>query len=426
MVTLNVKEERRSQLLNEIERRHYTGKQGAEILRLSLRHFRRVLAGYRQEGAAALAHGNRGRRPAHALDDGVKERVLTLAKVKYAGFNTQHLTEELAELEGISLSRSTVRRILFGAGINSPRKRRAPKHRSRRERYAREGLLLQIDASHHDWLEGRGARMALIGAIDDATGKVIDAFFQDTEDSEGYFHLVRNITAKHGLPHALYHDGHSVFEPTMGEEPTIEEQLAGKRRHDTQFGRLLDELGVTSIRCRSPQARGRIVRLWGSFHDRLVSELRLAGASTMESANEVLRAYLPKHNRKFAVPARDPEPAFRRAPADASSFFCFKYDRCVGHDNVVRIGPHRLQVLPTDGKHSFTRNRVQVRLAFDGTLSIFFQGHKLNTTPATPEAPLMRKVTPVTPPQNQPIKVYARPAPDHPWRGNFRVHLDKG
>jgi hypothetical protein len=268
--------------------------------------------------------------------------------------------------------------------------------------------------------------MALIGAIDDATGKVIDAFFWEKEDSEGYFHLLKHILATHGLPHALYHDGHAVFEPTLGEEPTIEEQLAGKQRHYTQFGRLLDELGIVSIRSRSPQARGRIERLWGTFQDRLVSELRLARASTMQSANDVLRAYLPKHNRKFAVPAREPGSAFRSVPPNAASCFCFKYTRCVGNDNVIPIGPYRLQVLPTNGRHSFAHNRVEVRQAFDGTLSVFFQGQKLNTTPASPEAPLMRKVTPVTRHQNQPPRVYAKPALDHPWRGKSRVHIDRG
>jgi len=424
MVTLSLKEERRLQLLNEIERRHITGKQGSAILGISLRHFRRLLAAYRQEGAAALAHGNRGRRPAHALDEGIKARVLTMAKTKYVGFNTQHFTEQLAEREKISLSRSTVRRILLQAGIKSPRKRHAPRHRSRRERYPREGMLLQIDASHHDWLEGRGPKMALIGAIDDATGKVIDTFFREQEDSEGYFHLLRHIMATSGLPHAVYHDGHTIFEPPHGEEPSIEEQLGGKKHH-TQFGRLLDELGITSIRSRSPQARGRVERLWGTFQDRLVSELRLASASTIEEANEVLRAYLPNHNHKFAVPAQQPGSAFRSVPAHADDCFCFKYNRTVGLDNVIRIGPHRLQVLPGNGKSSFARARIEVRQAFDGSLSVFYQGSRLNVRPAIPEAAMIRK-PPLTPPASTKPRVYARPAPDHPWRGKFRQFVDKG
>ncbi len=424
MVMLSLKEERRLQLMNEIERRHITGKQGSAILEISLRHFRRLLAAYRQKGAAALAHGNRGHRPAHALDEQVKERVLTLARTKYVGFNTQHLTEFLAERERINLSRSTVRRILLSGGMNSPRKRRAPRHRSRRERFAQEGMLLQVDASHHDWLEGRGVGMALIGAIDDATGKVVDAFFREQEDSEGYFQLLKHIMTTSGLPHALYHDGHSIFEPPQGEEPSIEEQLAGKKHH-TQFGRLLDELGITSIRSRSPQARGRVERLWGTLQDRLVSEMRLAAASTMKEANQVLRAYLPKHNRKFAVPAREPGSAFRSVPPHADHHFCFKYNRKVGLDNVIRIGPHRLQVLPGNSNRSFARTRIEVRQAFDGSLSVFYQAHKLETRLAIPEAPLMRKVTPVTPPQSPPTRAYAKPAPDHPWRGKFRQFVDK-
>jgi hypothetical protein len=352
----------------------------------------------------------------------LKERVESLAKSKYAGFNTQHLTEMLSEREQIALSRSTVRRILLDAGIKSPRKRRAPRHRSRRERFAREGMLLQIDASHHDWLQGRGPKMALIGAIDDATGKVIDAFFREQEDSVGYFHLLRNIMTTHGLPYALYHDGHTIFEPPYGEEPTLQEQLAGQR-HYTQFGRLLNELGITSIRSRSPQARGRVERLWGTFQDRLVSELRLAGAGTIEEANKVLQDYLPQHNRKFVVPARQPGSAFRNSPANAESLFCFKYNRTVGLDNVVRIGPHRLQVLPANGKSSFARLRVEVHQAFDGSLSVFCQQRKLMVRESVPEAPSMRSTA--SPPTST-TRAYAKPAPDHPWHGKFRQFVDKG
>lgn len=424
MVILNVKEERRLQVLNEIDRRHITAKQGAAILEISLRQVRRLLAAYKLEGAAALSHGNRGRKVAHALDEGLKARVLELARSKYAGFNTQHFTEALAEYEQIKLSRSTVRRILLNAGIKGPRKRRAPRHRSRRERYAQEGLLLQIDASHHDWLEGRGPKMAMIGAIDDATGKVIQAFFREREDSEGYFRLLKHIATEHGLPQALYHDGHTIFVPPHDEEPSIEEQLAGQKHH-TQFGRLLDELGVTSIRSHSPQARGRVERLWGTFQDRLVSELRLASASTIEEANHVLQAYLPKHNAKFAVPARQAGSAFRNPPANWDDHFCFKYSRAVGLDNVVRIGPHRLQVLPSNGKSSFARTRIEVRHAFDNTLTIFCQGRKLETKPAVVEPAVLRKPL-ITPQTVTKPRIYAKPAPDHPWRGKFRAHVDRG
>ena len=160
----------------------------------------------------ALAHGNRGRTALQQDGGFIREKVVDLARVKYRGFNQQHFSEKLEEKEGIPLSRSTVRRILLKQGITSPRKRRAPKHRSRRERYPQEGMLLQTDGSPHDWLEGRGPKFCLIGAIDDATSEVPYAYFQYQEDSAGYIRMLREITLSHGIPLALYHDQHSIFE----------------------------------------------------------------------------------------------------------------------------------------------------------------------------------------------------------------------
>ena len=205
-------------------------REAAEVLGLSLRHVRRILAAYRKEGAAGLAHGNRGRKPHNALNDELKKRVLDLAQSTYAGCNTQHFTELLAEREGITVSRSAVRVILLGAGLRSPRKRRPPKHRSRRERYPREGMLLQTDASRDDWLERRGPYLSLIGAIDDATGKVPFALFRDEEDAQGYTLLLQHIVQDQGIPEALYHDGHGIFERSRKEPETLAEQLAGTRQ----------------------------------------------------------------------------------------------------------------------------------------------------------------------------------------------------
>jgi len=287
LVTLNGKEQKRLMVLNKVSRQEITVKEAAIVLSLSVRQTWRLLAAYRKEGAAALAHGNRGRKPAHALPEGLQEQVFKLACSTYAGCNTQHFTELLEERENIRLSRSTVRRILLESGISGPRKRRPPKHRRRRERYSQEGMLVQIDGSRHDWLEGRGPWMSLIGAIDDATGKVLYALFREQEDAIGYCQLLHQVVTTHGVPLALYHDGHAVFERSEYEPESLEEQLEGTKRI-TQFGRLMTELNITSIRSRSPQARGRIERLWGTFQDRLVSELRLAGAKTISQANQVL------------------------------------------------------------------------------------------------------------------------------------------
>jgi len=443
MVTLNRKEQRRLVVLNQVEVGRMTGREASEVLGLSLRHVRRLLAAYRKEGAAALAHGNRGRKPHHALDEGVRKQVLELVQSTYIGCNHRHTTELLAEREGIVLSRSSVRRILLGAGIKSPRKRRAPKHRSRRERYPQEGMLLQIDGSRHDWLEGRGSYLTLIGAIDDATGKVPYALFREQEDAQGYFLMLRQIVDSCGIPMALYHDRHGIFERPKSEPESLEEQLEGKRK-PTQFGRLTKELGITSIPSYSPQARGRIERLWDTFQDRLASELRLAGASTLEEANRVLWDFLPRFSQRFAVPAAQPGTAYRQ-PEEGfipDKVFCFKYYRRVGPDNVVRFGDHRLQIMPTNGRSSYARTRVEVHERMDGSLAVYYQGQCLATKPAPPEAPVLRarnisRVMPggtesgeakIVTPARKPSQPKApwKPGPDHPWRRPFKIHIDRG
>lgn len=286
-LTLRSREQRRLIVLNRVLEGQCTVIEAAQFLGVSERHTFRLLPAYRKEGAAALIHGNRGRQPAHTTKEETRRKVIELAQGVYKGFNHSHFTEKLAEPEGILLPRSTVRRILMAGGLRSPRKRRPPKHRSRRERFPREGMLLQIDGSHHDWLEGRGPYLTLIAAIDDATGTVPYALFREHEDAHGYFLLLREIIKSKGVPLSLYSDRHSIF--IKEEKESIEEQLEGKAQ-PTQFGRAIDELGIWIIHARSPQAKGRIERLWGTFQDRLVSEMRLSLASTIAEANKVLPA----------------------------------------------------------------------------------------------------------------------------------------
>jgi transposase len=417
-VTLNEKEQRRLQVMNLAISGKISKNQVAGILNLSLRHAKRLAAAYRKEGAAALAHGNRNKKPSHALSKEVKVKVIELARTKYEGFNFSHFTDLLAEKESITLSRSSVRRILLENGLNSPRHRKAPKHRSRRERFPQEGMLLQIDGSPHDWLEGRGPKLCLVGAIDDATGTVPHAHFQGEEDSRGYFLMLREITSKFGIPLALYRDRHTIFELSPDKLPSIEEQLAGKRSQ-TQFERLMGELGITSIPAHSPQAKGRVERLWQTFQDRLVSELRLAKAKTMEEANCVLADFLPRFNRQFAVKAADPGLAYRKVGEDFKyeEYFCYKYPRTVGADNVVRFNSTRLQILPTTERTSYARCKVEVFEGLDGGLAVYHEKQRLPFTQAPLESPKIREVVSTT---SLTGRVYAKPAPDHPWRGIYR------
>ncbi|MBI3979478.1 MAG: ISNCY family transposase [Chloroflexi bacterium] len=413
---MNQKEQQRVVVLGRLDRGQLTAGEAADVMGLSVRQVRRLLAAYRQEGAAALAHGNRGRAPAHALTVDMRQRIVELAKTKYVRCNHQHMSELLGEREQIKVSRSALRRILVGAGIRSPRKRRPPKHRSRRERRPQEGMLLQTDASPHDWLEGRGPWLTLVGLIDDATGKVPAAEFREQEDAQGYFVVLQTVVLTHGRPLALYHDGHGIFVRPPQERETLDEQLAGQAA-PTQFGRLLAELGISSIRARSPQAKGRIERLWGTFQDRLVTELRLAGATTLAEANRVLlrpvlriparwrqgattlaeanrvlQDFLPRYNRRFAVPATQAELAYRPVePGFApEQVFCFKYVRTVAADNTVRFGGHRLQIRPDRSRVSYAHAKVEVHERLDGSLAVYYQGRCLTTQPAPMEAPVLR------------------------------------
>jgi transposase len=414
-VTLNQKEQNRLQVLNKVNLKQITIGQAAVLMQVSLRHAKRLLAGYRKEGASALAHGNRGKLPFNALDVTIHQQVVDLAKTKYRRFNQQHFSEKLREKEGVPLSRSTVRRILLKEGIASPRKRKAPRHRSRRERYAQPGMLLQTDGSPHDWLEGRGPKLCLIGAIDDATGEVVYAHFQPTETTAGYIRMLRVITYSHGIPLALYHDRHSIFRVT-DHQITLDEQLAGKSPQ-TQLGRILDELGINSISANSPQAKGRIERLWGTFQDRLVSELRLAGANNEGEANHVLKEFLPDYNRRFTVQAKEPGSAYRQPQADfkADQVFCYKYSRVVGIDNVVQFGQQRIQILPTAHRQSYARCRIEIQAMLDGTVVIRYEGQILKTKPAPLEASVSRKQSLVSSSVNKKNTSVTVPV-FHPWR----------
>ena len=252
-----------------------------------------------------MAHGHRGRKPPNATPDALVSDVVRLAHTGYEGANHTHLSELLSERDGIDIGRTTLRRILVNAGLSSPRQRRPPKHRVRRQRMPREGMLIQMDGSHHPWLGHQVPPFTLLIAVDDATGTVVDALFSEREDAHSYFLLMQGLLRRRGIPVALYTDRHAVFRHTPG---------SGLPGMPTQFSRAMEELGIQMIFARSPQAKGRVERTAGTFQDRLVTELRLAGASSIGAANTVLEQFLPRFNRRFQVPSQHPEPAFRPLP----------------------------------------------------------------------------------------------------------------
>jgi transposase len=371
-ITLTTEEHRRALVLERLATGERTIAQAADELGVSVRQAWRLKARYGAAGSVGLAHGNRGRASPRRIAPEVRGRVVELARSDaYRGANDCHLAELLAEREGLVLSRPSIRRILRGVGMASPRRRRSPRHRSRRERRPREGMLLQLDGSRHDWLEGRGPWLTLLAAIDDATGAIVGATFRDAEDSAGYLWLVRHIARTHGLPEVIYRDRHSAFESSAPQAPDPELRIAD-RRAPTHVGRALAELGIGSIAANSPQAKGRVERGFGTLQGRLVLELRLAGATDRASANAVLDGFLPRFNVRFAVPPTDLDPAWRPLPEglDLDAICAFRYRRVIANDATVRIGGLILDIPRRPAGRSLAGRRVEVRLELDGRMVV--------------------------------------------------------
>ena len=383
-LTLIKKEQNRLQTLNGVLEKHWPMREAAKIMGVSERQGWRILAAYRKEGAAALAHGNRGRTPANATSPALGQQVITLTMERYCGVNHTHLAELLEEREGITLSRSTIRRLLTRAGMPSPRRGRSPRHRYRRQRMPQEGMLLQMDGSHHRWLEERGPWLTLFLAIDDATGTVPYAIFREREDTPGYFKLLKEIIVRCGIPLGLYTDRHSIFHvergPNNGNGPL------------TQFGRALCELGITHVRANSPEAKGRVERANGTFQDRLVSELRLSGASNIMEANLVLWDFLPRFNQRFSVPAAQPGQAYRPiSPGmDIGGILCIKERRRVARDNTVQYRQRTLQLFPDADKVSYAGAYVEIQERLDGQILACYQGKIITPQDAPPLAATLR------------------------------------
>jgi transposase len=363
---------KRLDAVERIERGQLTVGDAATVLGLSKRQVRRVRRAVEARGAAGVLHGNARRPSQHRIAEKVRRRIVELRRGKYDGFNDVHFAEKLAEVEGVRVSRVSVRRILRAAGIGPPRKRRAPKHRRRRDRKAQAGLMILWDGSRHDWLEGRGPMLCLIGAIDDATGELLPgAHFVEQECAAGYLAVLHAIARDRGVPWSAYMDQHGSLKRN-DDHWTLEEERRGTQ-HPTQVGRALSELEIEVIYALSPQAKGRVERLWGTLQDRLVSELRLAGASTRAQANSVLERYRPEHNRRFALAPQDATPAWRprRRGLDLDRVCSFAYAATVLNDNTVRLAGMVIDVPPGPRKRSYAGARVELRQFLDGSWNVF-------------------------------------------------------
>ena len=402
-VIMSVKELRRVHVLRQTREQKLTQVQAGTVLGLTTRHIRRLIERVEQASDQGLAHRGRGKPSNRRIPDKVKTTVLTLYEKQYADFGPTLAAEQLAERHGITRSDETLRRWLRECGVDHFTRRKRP-HRAWRERRAHVGALIQLDGSHHDWLEGRGPRGVLMAYIDDASSRVLARFYEYEGTIPAMDSFTRYVT-RYGIPLAVYADRHTTYQSPA--KPTVEEQLAG-REPTSQFGRALGELGVELIPAHSPQAKGRVERLFKTFQDRLIKEMRLAGVSTLDEANRFLEDYLPIYNQRFSVQPAQAADLHRPRPAhrELDRILCLKTTRCLRKDFTIAHQGGLYQI------HNTVRAlHVLVEERIDGTMRITHQGRPLGFH-AIASRPMKAAEAKKVPRPRYPVT----PRPDHPWR----------
>ena len=377
---MSTKDWRKVQAAERFSDGKWTMREASTAVGLSLRQMRRLCRKVEDKGAEGVVHGNRGSKPPNRIKDEDRQKIIGLTRTIYAGFNDTHLTEKLREVAGLEVCRETVRTLLRGAGLGATRQRRPRRLFRRRERKNKEGLMLLWDGSDHDWLEGRGPKMCLMGAVDDATGKLLPgAHFVKDECSAAYLRVLLEIISQHGVPWSIYMDRHSCLKRN-DDNWTMEEELKG-RQEPTQVGRALEELDIEPIFALSAQAKGRIERVWGTLQDRLVSELRLANAATLEEANGVLARFRSDYNRRFGRRALEQENAWRPRPAlDELRRICaFSLTKPVHPDNTVRYEGRVIDLPAALNNSSYHGQTVYLRHLLTGEVRIYKANRLLRT-----------------------------------------------
>lgn len=430
-VKLTMTEAQRYEVIKRLDRGDIPTSQAAELIGRSPRHTRRLLAASRQHGIAAFAHGNRGRTPANAIPEELRQEVLRLATADYMDFNDRHLRDTLEDHHAIHLSPATVRRLRRNAGCPPVRKRRASNPHRRRERKPQAGMMLQIDGSPYHWLGQDQPPCTLLVAIDDATSEVF-ALFRPAEDTFGYLALLRHVVGARGIPLALYSDRHAIF---GGPHTALDTSPQSNRKPpQAQFPRVARELGIQLIQAHSPQAKGRVERVFATLQDRLVKELARQGIEALDAANQFLRTFVKRFNRRFTVTPSNPEPAWRQAPSsrELDDLFAFLFVRVIRKDHTVNFAGASLDLPHTPGG-SLAGKKAQIRVHLNGRLSFWLKDQRLGDGPRLKGEPspdpkaLKVLLSQVVPPKPKPAlapktrnkrrePVIVVPAKDHPWR----------
>ena len=370
-----MREIKRLKVLTLVEHGNLTRVEAAQELKMSERQLYRIQKAYREKGEQGLKHGNCGKPSHRRINKEVRDKIQTLLEETYSDYNTLHFQEILSKTYGVEISYSTLQSIRRKEKHPTPRAKKSKKHRGRRPRRPIYGMMLQADASIHPWLEDRGPKLALIALIDDATNKVWGTF-RAYEDAAGYLEVLQTVCLTTGIPMALYTDKRNVFQDQR--KLSVEEELAGVER-TSHFKAILDTLGIKLIQANSPQAKGRVERLFGTLQDRLVKVLREANAQTLKDANRILQAYLPKHNGRFMKKPAQAGSAFVPWPPDLApdELFCFRYFRKVRNDNTISFSKVLLQIPPGKYRQHYVKATVELRQHLDCSLTVHYHEHQI-------------------------------------------------
>lgn len=405
IIMLSQKEWKKLQVIKKVMEGVIKQIEAAQILSLSDRQIRRLINRTKFEGEAGMAHKLRDKPSGRRLPKRVKEEVIRLYRVKYNDFGPTLAAEKLEEIDGISISDETLRLWLIETG-DWEKVRKGRQHRQWRERKHYFGEMIQIDGSHHEWFEGRGSKCVLMGYIDDATGKTFGRFYE-YEGTIPAMESFKRYIRKYGIPAKAYVDRHTTYKSPV--KLSVKEAIDGTEPM-SEFQRAMKELGVEVIHALSPQAKGRIERLFRTFQDRLVKEMRLKGIKTIEEANRFLEEYLPLYNKKFSVKAKKEEDLHREIPKGMKldSILCIKTERVLRNDFTISYNGRLYQIL-----ENTTAQKVQVQERINGTMVITYEDSCLKFKEIT-ERPERR-------PKKPNIFIIGKksghvPSADHPWR----------
>jgi transposase len=406
LITLTKKEHERLAVLRQVMRRELKQKAAAELLDLSTRQVRNLVRKVERDGAKGLAHGNRGKPSPKRMAQALIDRIIALVKERYRDFKPKFAAEKLWKRDKIKVSDEKMRQIMIGAGLWRVRRHKTEIH-PWREPKAYCGEMVQMDGSHHAWLEKRGPKLVLMGMVDDARNRFYGRFY----GYEGVFpamNVLEGYIRRYGLPQSLYVDKHSTYKTVR--HPSEDELLKGEEA-STQFERATEELGIKIIHAHSPQAKGRIERAFATLQDRLVKELRLASVSTLEDANRFLESYHPRYNAQFEREPREPKDLHRLLPKGLKleEIFCLKTVRMILDGYIIRWKGRRFAI--EEPTRRMLGRPATVMLHFDGRMVIRYEGRDLGYR-EIPERPKRLPAVPVVRPK--PPKYI--PPPTHPWK----------